>query len=461
MLVFHQMLTYQEALDWLYSFVDYSATRLVKYSAQTFDLSRMRALLERLGNPQDRYPCLHLAGTKGKGSVSAMCASALKAAGYRVGFYTSPHLQDFGERIRVDDEHISPAALVAIVERLQALALEIPGLTTFELTTAAAFEHFAQQNVDVAVIEVGLGGRLDATNVITPLVSVITSLSYDHTDLLGHTLAEIAGEKAGILKAGVPVVSAPQAPEALAVLERIAMERSAPLTLVGRDWLYRPLAHTLDGQSFEIWSAQEERQAAAWQAQGHRAEWRPTRLEIPLLGAHQVENAAVAYAALQALRAYLPLPHDALRDGLRTVRWPGRFEILQRRPFIVVDGAHNRDSARKLAQALDDYFPGRRVILIFGASADKDINGMLDELLPRAAHVIFSQAVHPRALEPDELAAAVARWPGLPVETCAPVAEALARALQLAGPDDVVLACGSLFIVAEVQAAQRLLIADS
>lgn len=434
------MHTYQEALDWLYSFVDFSAQRKVKYSPETFDLSRMRALMALLGNPQNRYPILHLAGTKGKGSVSAMCASVLKAAGYRTGFYTSPHLHDFRERIQLNGEYISEADLVAIVRRLQELAPQVPGITTFELNTALAFEYFARQAVDIAVIEVGLGGRLDATNIITPLVSVITSLSYDHMDLLGHTLAQIAGEKAGIIKPNVPVVSAPQLPEALAALETIAAERAAPLMVVGRDISFQPLTHSLEGQTFVV---------------------NGQTFSLPLLGAHQVENATTAYAALQALSAFLPISAEAIRTGLANVRWPGRFEILHRKPFIVADGAHNADSAKRLTAALADYFPGRRVHLIFGISADKDLDGMLAALLPFVSSVICAQAVHPRALEPEDLAAAVlARQPALHVESIAPVAKALARALELAAPEDVVLACGSLFIVAEVQAAHKLLISD-
>jgi dihydrofolate synthase/folylpolyglutamate synthase len=348
----------------------------------------------------------------------------------------------------------------------------VPGLTTFELTTALAFQYFARESVDVAVIEVGLGGRLDATNVITPLVSVITSLSYDHTNLLGNTLAEIAGEKAGIVKPGVPVVSAPQREEALVVLERIAAERGAPFTLVGRDWLFRPVMHSLEKQTFEIWSADEQRQLNALprpaprsrgrRASGHPVNWRPLALEIPLLGQHQIENGAVAYAALMALQARaLPIAPDAIREGLRSVRWPGRFEILSRHPFVVVDGAHNRDSAQKLAAALDEYFPGRRVTLVFGASSDKDVPGMFAELLPRVSRLIVTQAVHPRAWDPEELAK-LARdaQPGLGVEVVSPVAQALESALQLSAPDDVILACGSLFVVAEVRTAWESRIAD-
>lgn len=449
------MLTYQEALDYLYSFVDYSHERTYTYSAQTFDLARMVKFLELLGNPQARYPALHLAGTKGKGSVAAMCASALRAAGYRAGFYTSPHLQDFCERMQVNGEFIPPEAVAEIVDGMRPAVERMPGLTTFELTTALAFQYFARRNVDVAVIEVGLGGRLDATNVVTPLVSVITSLSYDHMSLLGSTLAEIAGEKAGIVKPGVPVVSAPQKPEALEVVERIAAERGARLTLMGRDWLFRPMAHSLDSQTFEIWSAEEERQLSALRARGRAVNWKPLTLEIPLLGQHQVENGAVAYATLMALRAQaLPISHDAIREGLRDVCWPGRFEILSRRPYLVADSAHNRDSAQKLAAALADYFPGRRVTLIFGASSDKDVSGMLAELLPRVSRAFMTQAIHPRAWDPEEVAGlAREAHADLSIEVVSPVAQALERALQLSASDDVVVACGSLFVVAEVRTA--------
>jgi dihydrofolate synthase/folylpolyglutamate synthase len=384
-----------------------------------------------------------------------MCASALRVAGYRAGFYTSPHLQDFCERMEVNGEFIPQEAVAEIVDGMRPAVERVSGLTTFELTTALAFQYFARKNVDVAVIEVGLGGRLDATNVVTPLVSVITSLSYDHMNLLGSTLAEITGEKAGIVKPGVPVVSAPQKPEALEVLERIAAERGAPFTLTGRDWLFRPMAHSLDSQTFEIWSAEEERQLNALRARGRAVNWKPLTLEIPLLGQHQVENGAVAYATLMTLRAQaLPISHDAIREGLRDVRWPGRFEILSRRPYLVADGAHNRDSAQKLAAALADYFPGRRVTLIFGASSDKDVPGMFAELLPRVSRAIMTQAIHPRAWDPEEVARlAHEAHADLSIEVVSPVAQALERALQLSAPDDVVAACGSLFVVAEVRTA--------
>jgi len=452
------MLSYEEALDYLNSFIDYSVVRADKYSPQTFGLGRMVNFLAALGNPQDRYPVLHVAGTKGKGSVAAMAASALRAGGYRTGFYTSPHLLDFRERAQVDGQFIPREAVAEIVETLRPVEPQFPGLSHFELTTALAFVYFARERVDAAVIEVGLGGRLDATNVVTPRVSVISSLSYDHTYLLGNTLAEIAAEKGGIIKPGVPVVSAPQKPEALAVLERLSAERHAPLSLAGRDWLYHLVSHDLAGQEFEVWSAGEQEQLDGLRAQGHPVDWRPEQLRIPLLGRHQVENAVVAYAALQALRDQgLPLAPEAIREGLRTVHWPGRFEIVSRRPFLVLDGAHNRDSAQKLATTLQDYFPGRRVTLIFGASSDKDVSGMLAELLGPGTgvkRVIVTQAVHPRAQDPEELADLVSAY-GITPEVVSSVGQAVRRALSSAQADDVILASGSLFIVAEAAAAAR------
>jgi dihydrofolate synthase/folylpolyglutamate synthase len=276
-----------------------------------------------------------------KGSTRAVCACGRAQAGYRTGFYSSPHLQDFRERIRVNGEPISAEDVVAIVGQIRPAVETVSGITAFELITATAFLYFARRQVDIGVIEVGLGGRLDPTNVITPLASVITSLSYDHMHLLGDTLAEIAGEKAGIIKPGVPVVSAPQLPEALAVLERTAAERGAPLSLIGRDWLYAVEAHDLDGQTFSVRPARAGRGGPA------------IHLETALLGAHQALNGAVAYAALEALRARgVPIPDGAIAAGFKQVDWPGRFEIVNRQsPTFVLDCAHNGDSARRLVEA--------------------------------------------------------------------------------------------------------------
>ena len=306
---------YNLALDYLYSFVDYSLKHSSELAKADFNLDRMRALMKELGDPQDQYPIIHVAGTKGKGSVCALAASGLQAAGFRVGLYSSPHLLDYCERIQINSQPVSNARLVELVEQIKPAVARIPKLTTFEITTALAFLHFAAEHADAAVIEVGLGGRLDATNIVQPKVSVITSLSYDHMAVLGNTLAQIAGEKAGIIKPGVPVISSPQKEEALEVLLRVSKERNAPFTLLKRDVVFEPLSHSLDGQSLRVEA-------------GHET----ITLTIPLLGAHQVQNAAVAATALWKLRRQgLDIPDSAIQNGFAKVKWPARFEVVPRR----------------------------------------------------------------------------------------------------------------------------------
>lgn len=444
---------YQRTLDYLYSFVDYSLQRTFRYAPEQFDLGRMQALVESLGHPERRYPIIHVAGTKGKGSVSSFCASALQAAGYRVGLYTSPHLQEYTERIQVDGEPIPRPDLVALVDEIRSPVEAIPRLTTFEITTALAFLYFYRRGVEAAVIEVGLGGRLDATNVCTPRVAVITSLSYDHTYLLGETLAEIAAEKAGIIKPGVPVVVAPQKDEARMVIERIAAQRASPLIQVGRDCLFAPVARSLENQTLLVWPASDQERLDAYIESGGFQEWEPVRLTIPLLGYHQVENAATAYAALQVGReAGLALSDADIRQGFFDVVWPCRFEILRRYPPVIVDSAHNRDSALKLRLALEDYFPGYPVVLVFGASEDKDIHGMFAELMPRVRQVVATRSIHPRAMDPEKLVELAHQF-GRPARVVPQVEDALEEALILSEGEAVVLVAGSLFVAAGARQA--------
>lgn len=434
---------YQRTLDYLYSFVDFSLQRMANYSPGQFDLGRMWQLVEALGNPQRCFPTIHVAGTKGKGSVSAMCASALQAAGYQVGLFTSPHLDDYAERIQINGRLIGHDELIALVEEVRPVIESIQALSTFEITTGLAFLYFARQDVDVAVIEVGLGGRLDATNVITPLVAVITSLSYDHTYVLGNTLAEIAREKAGIIKDGVPVVLSPQAEEAREVVERVVKERQASLIEVGRDVSFRPLAHSLEGQTLEVRGLDGETVA----------------LTIPLLGPHQVINAAAAYAALQVVnQGGLPLSRAAIQEGFAKVFWPGRFEILQREPPVVVDCAHNRESARRLRETLDEYFPGWPVVLVFGASEDKDVRGMFTELMPRTSHLVAVKSFHPRAMDPRLLVELGGEF-GKDCRLVPDVAEGFGEALRLAGSEAMVLATGSIFVASGARLAWKRLYA--
>ncbi len=445
--------SYQETLDYLYSFVDFSLTKATRYSAEQFDLARMQALVEQLQHPERTSAIIHVAGTKGKGSVAAMCQSVLTSEGYRTGLYTSPHLHDYAERIQIDGHSIPHEELVALVEEIKPVLETIPQITTFEITTALAFLYFSRQKVDVAVIEVGLGGRLDATNVVIPVVSVITSLSYDHMFLLGNTLAEIAGEKCGIIKPGVPVVVSPQQDEALLVIEKIAEQRGAPITLVGREYLYRDISRSLSGQTMQVWTPGEQPQVDEYIQSGEMLEWEPNHLTIPLLGYHQITNAATAYAALQVFaEKALPISDAAIHRGFANTIWPGRFEVLRQVPPVVIDCAHNRDSARKLRLALDDYFPGQPVILMFGASEDKDIHGMFVELMPRICEVIATRSYHPRAIEPEKLVE-IAHQFGRPARIVPDVADALNEALSIAAGEKPVLATGSIFIAAGAREA--------
>ena len=428
---------YNLALDYLYSFVDYSLKHASELAKADFSLDRMFALMDALGEPQNAYPIIHVAGTKGKGSTSALCASALQAAGYKVGLYTSPHLEDYCERIQIDGSPLAHGQLAALVDEVRPAVARVPKLTTFEITTAIGFLAFARAGVDAAVVEVGLGGRLDATNVATPRVSVITSLSMDHTAVLGSTLAKIAGEKAGIIKEGIPVVSSPQKAEALDVLERVARERSASLTLVGRDVKFAFVSSSLDGQHFII----------------HNSEFRITNYEIPLLGQHQMINAATAYAALQA--SGLAVSDEAIQKGFSQVKWPARFEVARREPPVIFDSAHNDDSFARLRETLETYFPGRQVYLIFGASEDKNIPGMFREMKPKIRKLIATRADHPRALEVEKILG-LADQAQVKNEAAVPVSAALARALELSAKDgSIVLSAGSMFVTAEVMAAWK------
>ena len=445
---------YQETLDYLYTFVDYSLTRNFRYTPGRFNLSRMENLLHLLGDPHRSCPVIHIAGTKGKGSTAALIANVLKSSGLRVGFYTSPHLQEFTERIQIDGCEISRQEFVDQVEKIRLViaSLEQPA-TFFELTTALAFCYFAANRTDVAVIEVGLGGRLDSTNVVDPLVSVITSLSMDHMAVLGDTLEKIALEKAGIIKPGRPVVSAPQREDAATVIEQTAMERGSRLVQVGEDYLFAAGEHSLDWQKFLIWRKKDQETMdhffddGGTLSVGHE-------FQTPLLGFHQIQNAATAYAVIQVAREEgLPVSEDAISAGFKSVIWPGRFEVLQRSPLLIIDSAHNRDSALRLRLTLDDYLPGMPAILVFGASEDKDISGMLQELLPRVTRMIATQSIHPRAAEAENLVT-IAHRLGCPAKAALPVEKALDLALEYAVKEQaVVIAAGSLFIAAAVRTA--------
>jgi len=438
------MLPYADALRAIFRRTDYERGERPEqpaYAERVWRLDRVRELLAALGNPQLAYPAVHVAGTKGKGSTTAMIDAALRAGGYRTGMYTSPHLHTFRERIRRDGDMIPEEDVSRLVERMAPVVAERPEVTVFEIITAMAMLYFAEEPVDIGVFEVGLGGRLDATNVLTPEVAVITSISLDHTKILGDTIEAIAGEKAGIIKPGVPAVSAPQRKGALDVIVRKAAAEGAPLTIVGQDWLWSPGDADFAGQTLAVYRA------------GHAGAPEYEALEIPLLGAHQQENAATAIAALETLReGGRPLGRGAILKGLSEVCWPGRMEILGWRPLVVVDGAHNPYSMERLLEALRRYLPHRRLLAVFGSGVTHAPGGLLSVLLPVADATWLVRSQHAKAATLDELAASAAAlgWPATPVGT---VADGLRAALAEAGPDDLVIVTGSLFVVAEARYA--------
>ena len=415
-----------------------------------FNLGRIEALLSQLGNPHKLAPVIHVAGTKGKGSTAALCDSALHAAGYRTGFYSSPHLHSFRERLRLNTQPISEhqfAALVNFVwpQHLQVTANSGLGpVTLFEFMTAMGFQCFAGASavpglpdsppVDFQVIEVGLGGRLDATNVVDPAVCVITSISLDHTAILGDSLAQIAWEKAGIIKPGSTVVIAPQRPEAASVIDEVCQRNGAQSIHVGQDVTWELAAANAEGQEFAV--------------RGRLGEY---NLRTPLLGSHQLVNAATAVAVLEVLREQgHKIPSDAVAQGFADVNWPCRMEVLARSPLVVADGAHNLNSMETLLDSLPRYLDYRHLILVAGFSRDKSVEDMV-RCLSKADPVVFATASrHPRSLPSPDVAEWFARRGISAVKTASP-AEALSMALTAAADDDLVLATGSLFVAAEVR----------
>ncbi|MXY59767.1 MAG: bifunctional folylpolyglutamate synthase/dihydrofolate synthase [Chloroflexi bacterium] len=425
---------YEEALHRLLSLADLERMTGHATPAYKYDLERMWELAARLDLLDGGPPLIHVAGTKGKGSVAAMTASALRAHGLRTGLYTSPHLHSFRERIRLNGDPLSGQTFAAAVARIWPVVEEMAGEligapSTFEALTAMALDVFREEATDAVVLEVGLGGRLDATNVASSSVAAITSVSLDHTAILGSTVEEIARVKAGSIKGAQPVVSAPQVPGAMAVIRARAEAMGAPLTEVGRDVTCVQEAHDLSGQTLLVETPRDR-----------------YHIRLPLLGAHQAENAAVAVAALE--QTPLSLSRDSIEAGLTAVRWDGRFQLLSTNPYVVVDGAHNPYSMARLRETVQEYLPHARVHLVFGASGDKQVDLLTEEAAAFADEVWTVASRHPRATHPDALASLFERL-GTSARSATSVAEGIEQALNAAGGGDLVLVTGSLFAVAE------------
>ncbi len=423
-------MTYQESLDYL--------TSLGRFGIK-LGLDRTKALLRELGDPQELFQGVLVAGTNGKGSVCAMVASVLQAAGYRVGLMPKPHLISYTERIQVNQRPIAEDAFASLISELQPainkVAAELGPPTEFEILTSAALYDFARAGIDLLVCEVGLGGRLDATNALDLGVSVITNIALDHTQYLGSTLEAIAAEKAGILKPDSIAITGAQ-PPALGVIEAAAQGQRIPLQRLG--------------QEIELTAIDKE--WAGVQATVTTPADTYRDLRIPLLGLHQADNAALAVAAIDALRSRgWEISDGALRDGLARTRWPGRLEVLDRNPIVLVDGAHNPAGLQRSLAAVQKLAKGRQLVIVFGAMRDKDLPAMLTQLRAMDAPVIFSAIDWHRAAAPADLAAQF----GAPAETAESSVEALDRARQRASSSGIVLACGSLYLVGEVIAASR------
>ncbi|MFQ6043463.1 MAG: bifunctional folylpolyglutamate synthase/dihydrofolate synthase [Candidatus Poribacteria bacterium] len=439
-------LTYKTAVNYLESFIDYEKKTNYSYNPRLWNLERMRLLLHYLGQPHQKLKTIHIAGSKGKGSTAAMIHAILKASGYKTGLYTSPHLVTPLERFRINSQPMSENQFCKLVERLQPHIAEvnqrkghesltdIGKLSFFEIYTAIGFLFFELEKVDFLVLEVGLGGRLDATNVVKPLVSVITQISLEHTNLLGDNLASIAVEKAGIIKKNGLVISSPQEPEVMEVIEKSCAEKNARLFKVGEDISFERLDAGQSGQYFTLKS--------------RRAEY--SRCFMPLLGKHQLINAATAVGAVELLRLHgYIIPEEQVKIGLEQTSWPARMQIIGRQPTILLDVAHSPQSAKLLRESICETFTYDRLILIVGISADKDIKGIGAELCPIADIAILTKASNnPRAADPARIKQ---EWKGFDATLVIKdtVEAALDYAHSIAEKDDLICITGSFYPLGE------------
>lgn len=429
------------ANKFLQTLADYEKLRIVRYTSENFDLDRMRTLLKKLGNPQDAYRSVHVAGTKGKGSTCTMIASMLQACGYRVGLYTSPHLVDVRERIVVDGEQISANDFAKLTKLIEPIATKIkPHPTYFDALTAIAFKYFADQKVDIAVVETGLGGRLDSTNVLKPEVTALTSISKDHMQQLGNTLAKIAEEKAGIFKPGVPAVTVLQDPSVEPVLQRVAQKVGAPLDICGKtiEFSYRFESSRMLGRHNRV----------CLTTQTSKFE----HLAVPLFGEHQAINCGLALAVIDKLKTRgIPINDAKAMVGLAKTTIEGRMEVVYHMPRVIVDGAHNGASIDAMMRAIGQHIPYDSMIVIFACCGDKDVDGMLERITSGADKVIFTRVNNIRSANPHELAARYVELYGKMAQVAETLQDALSIASRAVTKEDLICITGSFYLVGEAK----------
>jgi dihydrofolate synthase/folylpolyglutamate synthase len=435
--------SYDSAIRFLFSQTDYEQMLRVRYNRDTFSLDRMEKLLKKMGNPHKKIRTVHIAGTKGKGSTSTMLAAMLEACDHKVGLYTSPHINDVRERIRINGEMITKAALAKLISQAEPhiLAMKDDKPTFFEIFTALAFCHFADQKIDIAVIETGLGGRLDSTNVLKPEVCGLTSISLDHMHQLGDTVSKIATEKAGIFKPDVPVVSVSQVPEAKRVLKKAAKDIKTSLMFTGEDieFSYRIESSRTDGCHARVCLTTPRS--------------RFEHLPVPLLGEHQALNCGLALALLDQLKDRgMKISDEQAMDGLANVYVPGRMEIIHNDPRVLVDGAHNAASIQALIRAMGQHIPYDSLIIVFGCAADKDLEGMMKQLATGADKLVFTRAAgNARAADPKDLAELYEEVSGRVAQTTKTLEEALAVARSAATREDLICVTGSFYLIGEAK----------
>ena len=437
----HGVNGFSKALRYLSSLSDYERLRIVRYNTQNFDLDRMRLLLKKLGNPHEQFKSVHIAGTKGKGSTCAMLASMLSATGLTVGIYTSPHLIDIRERIAINGEMISHADFARLVREIEPVAARVkPTPTYFDVLTAIAFKYFAEKNVDIAVVETGLGGRLDSTNVITPEVTAITSLSMDHMAQLGSTISRIAEEKAGIFKAGVPAITVLQNPDAEAVLKRVAEKVGAPLDITGKtiEFSYRFESSRMLGPHNRVCLTTPSSKYE--------------HLAVPLLGEHQAINCGLALSIIDRLKSRgFAINDSKAMEGLAKTTIPGRMEMLSQTPRVIADGAHNAASIDALMRGIGQHIPYDSMVVIFGCCADKDVTGMLERIAAGADKVIFTRVDNIRTADPAELSARYIEQYGKMAQVAPTLDTALAIANRAVTKEDLICITGSFYLVGEAK----------